>query len=695
MPTLREGMLGAFCLFSLCSTPGFSSEISSSFGAHQPSGYPYLRVEPSSGLTAFALSQNNSGNYSTQTVKITSIGMSSAFKDTGYYFVGNDHKAYLVNASTSGSTPEISTAWPTITTMQRGAKVSFDKASVEGANYDTYYWISTSGQLYLNWDNQIGDGSTVPPCFTSVPASTGTTVAVPGMSSVKDIQSYFADYVVGATQYHIRKVLVLKNDGTVWRCGGYVGPGFPAYSAAPQQVPGLSSVTQITEDRYHDVALKSDGTVWAWGFNQAPDIYYSVWGAKTYLLGNASTASSLNTPVQVHNLYNVKAITSQSALDSDNRIWLWGPQEDFGSMQADASPEPFILGGAAVATPLSTLNGSFVVATDQSIFLVNHGAQPALKRVYDNQGKGYFWLLNTPSNDNRANAQVLSGTSGNFSPTVAGATIEPASSSDPTEHIGSAKAHASVWFHYTVPISGQLDIDTHGSPHDTVLGLYAAGGTYPLVTNDNDGSANGNSGIYTLVTAGQSFDIQLDATVLQNAPAALHYAIVANPVADLTTSVSGPANPHQNSATAYTIAGTNSGPDGATNVSLVLSVPSSDFKEGDYPAHYCTTEGSNLVCTCNPKAQIAPGETATCQITLIPLIQGDTSMTTSYNYSSAEFTDPNSANNSQTTNVTAIEPLPTSEDDVPALSDFAAIGFSTGLIGLYARMQKRRKHKAA
>jgi uncharacterized repeat protein (TIGR01451 family) len=63
--------------------------------------------------------------------------------------------------------------------------------------------------------------------------------------------------------------LALKADGTVWAWGpnefGQLGDGTTAYRAAPVQVAGLSEVAAIGAAGYSSVAAKRDGTVWAWG----------------------------------------------------------------------------------------------------------------------------------------------------------------------------------------------------------------------------------------------------------------------------------------------------------------------------------------------------------------------------------------------------------------------------------------------
>jgi alpha-tubulin suppressor-like RCC1 family protein len=114
--------------------------------------------------------------------------------------------------------------------------------------------------------------------------------------------------------------MALKSNGTVWDWGwnkyGVLGNGKTTNSSVPVQVSGLTGVTAIAGGRDMELALKSDGTVWAWGDNEFGN------------LGIGTTTGTHTTPVQVHNLANVVAIAGGRdhalAVESDGSVWAWG-----------------------------------------------------------------------------------------------------------------------------------------------------------------------------------------------------------------------------------------------------------------------------------------------------------------------------------------------------------------------------------
>jgi alpha-tubulin suppressor-like RCC1 family protein len=106
----------------------------------------------------------------------------------------------------------------------------------------------------------------------------------------------------------------LKRDGTVWAWGdndsGQLGDGTTTGRTTPLRVGGLSQVVAIAARNFadaHDVAVKSDGTVWEW------------------------PAAGQSTPVQVAGLSGIVAVAEGAAhtlaLRRDGTVWAWGSNQ--------------------------------------------------------------------------------------------------------------------------------------------------------------------------------------------------------------------------------------------------------------------------------------------------------------------------------------------------------------------------------
>jgi alpha-tubulin suppressor-like RCC1 family protein len=157
---------------------------------------------------------------------------------------------------------------------------------------------------------QLGDGTTTER-HTPVQVSQSS-----GLSSVT---------AIAAGSGH---TVALRSDLTVWAWGnnsnGQLGDGTVISRSAPVQVPvsGLTNITAIAAGNGYSVALRGDGTVWAWGANNFGQ------------LGD-STTTDHHTPVQVSGLTGIKAIAAGNghtvALTNSGTVWAWGANE-FGQL---------------------------------------------------------------------------------------------------------------------------------------------------------------------------------------------------------------------------------------------------------------------------------------------------------------------------------------------------------------------------
>ncbi|MFZ1086587.1 MAG: InlB B-repeat-containing protein [Terracidiphilus sp.] len=175
-----------------------------------------------------------------------------------------------------------------------------------------------------------------------------------------------------------RAVTTLKPNGTVWSWGlnakGQLGNGTTTDSSLPVQVLGpggtgyLSEIVAVMGGEQHNFALKSDGTVWAWGDNSHAQ------------LGNGTTANS-STPVQVSGLTSIVKLGGRGyhsvAVKSDGTVWTWGWDEygALGNGVDDANIDYLVpIEVAGVTNPILVTSGfQFSVALMQDHTLMAWG----------------------------------------------------------------------------------------------------------------------------------------------------------------------------------------------------------------------------------------------------------------------------------------------------------------------------------
>jgi alpha-tubulin suppressor-like RCC1 family protein len=168
--------------------------------------------------------------------------------------------------------------------------------------------LTTGGNVYAwgaNGSGQLGIGPT--------PTSTATPTQVTTLSNVVAIAT-------GANHS-----LAVKSDGTMWAWGangsGQLGDGSTTNRNTPVQVTesstvNLLSITAVAAGANHSLAVKSDGTAWAWGLNGNGQV------------GIGSTSSPQTRAVQVNTLTGVTAVEGGEyhsvARTSDGTAWAWG-----------------------------------------------------------------------------------------------------------------------------------------------------------------------------------------------------------------------------------------------------------------------------------------------------------------------------------------------------------------------------------
>nr|WP_255570868.1 S-layer homology domain-containing protein [Cohnella sp. CFH 77786] len=177
--------------------------------------------------------------------------------------------------------------------------------------------LRDDGTVWLwgsNEENQIGEVTRQ----SAVPVQTTVTNAV---------------YAAAGERYS----LAVKDDGTVWAWGlnqkGKLGDGTTTDRPSPVQVQGLSGVVAVAAGENHSMAIRSDGTVWTWGWNA-----YGQLGDGTVDIA----PDYKTTPVQAAGLTDIVAVSAGSsfslALKSDGTVWAWG--YNGGNQLGDGTTNP-------------------------------------------------------------------------------------------------------------------------------------------------------------------------------------------------------------------------------------------------------------------------------------------------------------------------------------------------------------------
>ncbi|MBI4947713.1 MAG: T9SS type A sorting domain-containing protein [Bacteroidetes bacterium] len=210
--------------------------------------------------------------------------------------------------------------------------------------------------------------------------------------------------------------LALKSNGTVWAWGrndyGQLGDGTAIDKKTPVQVIGLTGITTVSAGYNHSVALKSDGTVWAWGYNGDGE------------LGDGTTTTTgcwcKSTPVQVSGLTGITAVSAGTyfsvALKNDGTVWTWGYNVSGtlgdGTNTTRTTPVQVVTGASGCGTYLCNIIAVdagyahvLAVKNDGTVWSWGDNQSGQLGNGMAPVWTGTCWCINTP-------VQVVTGASG-------------------------------------------------------------------------------------------------------------------------------------------------------------------------------------------------------------------------------------------------------------------------------------------
>ncbi|OLF17012.1 hypothetical protein BU204_13830 [Actinophytocola xanthii] len=235
-----------------------------------------------------------------------------AAADATSYALREDGTVWAWGGNTNGALGDASLAEYAVTPVQVSGLTGV--TAIAGAGSGGYALRGDGGTVWswgANWDGELGSGTSCDPgtangCFSRVP------VQVSGLTGVT---------AIGATPAgsHGATGFAVTNDGAAWAWGtndrGTLGNGGACqantragcHSPVPVRVSGLEGVTGIAGGPGVGYALRSDGSVWAWGENALGELGNGA--------GCGAPATCLSTvPVRVTGLSRASVVTPGGAI---------------------------------------------------------------------------------------------------------------------------------------------------------------------------------------------------------------------------------------------------------------------------------------------------------------------------------------------------------------------------------------------
>ena len=270
-----------------------------------------------------------------------------------------------------------------------------------------------------------------------------------------------------------KHTIALKKDGSLWAWGwnyyGQIGDGTNTNPNTPLQIGTDKDWTTISAGGEHTIALKKDGSLWAWGYNS-----YGQIGDGTGGWGN-----NRNAPVRIGTDEDWSVISAGGehtiALKKDGSLWAWGYNE-YGQLGDGTNRNR--------DKPIQIETGEIIPG--DSIPAVAAGVYYSIALKKDGSlwawGWNYFGQLGNGTNTDRG-APILIGRATDWSAISAG-----------TYHTIALKKDGSLWAWGTFGYGAVLDDGTFSDGYSPVqIGtdkdwLAVSAGNYHAIALKKDGS---------------------------------------------------------------------------------------------------------------------------------------------------------------------------------------------------------------
>ena len=279
------------------------------------------QVSTDGGTTWSNVTTGSGATSATYTTAVTAIGMNGwryrAFATSSAGTAASNAGRLTVNAVAS---PPTFTQHPSNATVPSQTSATFTVVT-NAVPTPTYQWQrqAPGGGGFLNITGATAASYSTPPVVflddgdvtdsgaqyrVVVTNSQGTTTSnVATLTVTPAVLTGFTQVSAG-----FRHVLALRSDGTVWAWGenSYGQVGRSCTNCSPRPVSGLAGTfTQVLARGDTSFALRNDGTVWAWGYNGHGQL------GRNLAAGNGS-----GTPAQVVQLSNGQPLTGIVGLTS-------------------------------------------------------------------------------------------------------------------------------------------------------------------------------------------------------------------------------------------------------------------------------------------------------------------------------------------------------------------------------------------